>query len=366
MILLIEKKDFINAIHTTARFTERSGMSLPILSSILILATSDGIKFRATNLETGIDFKVKGTHKGEGVLAIPAKILEQIAGSLVGEGTVTIEQKGDTALLKIGSAQSSIRTTPPEDFPTIPIPESPKGRVVLSGVTIKNLLSSIAGCASTSSVRPELASVYFSIEGGTCTAVATDSFRLAEKKIALNGKGVQSKLLIPAKNALDIAQALPDEEVIVTFDDHQCAFVSELGMFSTRLTAAMYPDYRQIIPKESVAEAIVLRRDLELALKRATIFSDVFQKVLLSFDPKKKMLTLFSRNTDVGETTEPIAGQLSGSAIELSFNHRYLSAFFSLIAAENISLTSSGVGRPLIMRGVGDASLLYLVMPMNQ
>ena len=163
MILLIEKKDFINAIHTTARFTERSGMSLPILSSILILSTSDGIKFRATNLETGIDFKVKGTHKGEGVLAIP----------------------GDTALLKIGSAQSSIRTTPPEDFPNIPIPESPKGRVVLSGVTIKNLLSSIAGCASTSSVRPELASVYFSIEGGTCTAVATDSFRLAEKKIAL-------------------------------------------------------------------------------------------------------------------------------------------------------------------------------------
>ncbi|MDO8624316.1 MAG: DNA polymerase III subunit beta [bacterium] len=366
MTISIEKKKFIEAVHTVTRFAERGLSSLPVLSSVLILAGDEGIKLRATNLETGVDFKMKGTHSGDGVMAIPARILEQIAGSLVGEGEVTLEKSGDTALFKSGSSRSIIKTMPYEDFPVIPLPESPKGRVVLAGAVIKNLLSSIASCASTSTIRPELASIYLAVEGGMCTAVATDSFRLAEKKITLGNKGVQSKVLIPAKNALDIAQALPDEEVIMSFDDHQCAFICEQGMFTTRLTSAVYPDYRQIIPKDSVAEAVVLRRDLELSLKRATIFSDTFQKIRLSFDPKKKTLALYSRNADVGESAEPIAGQVSGSAIELSFNHRYLSAFFTLTNTESVSLTASGVGRPLIMRGTGDASLLYLVMPMNQ
>lgn len=366
MILTIEKKKFIEAVHTVSRFAEKGASTLPVLSSILILSGNEGIKFRATNLETGIDFKISGTHVGDGVCAIPARILEQIASSLFGDGEVTLEQSGETILLSSGATRSIIKTVPYADFPIIPIPESPKGRVVLSGVLIKNLFTAIASCASTSTVRPELASLYLSIEGGNCTAVATDSFRLAEKKIALSNKGTQSKLLIPAKNAIDVAQALPDEEVIITFDDHQCAFISEQGMVTTRLTAAVYPDYRQIIPKESVAEAIILRRDLETALKRATVFSDSFQKIKLSFDPKKKSLTLFSRNADVGESTEPIVGQVTGSAIELSFNHRYLMAYFSLSQAESISLTASGIGRPLLMRGTGDASLLYLVMPMNQ
>jgi DNA polymerase-3 subunit beta len=366
MILTIEKKKFSDAVHTVSRFAERGSASLPVLSAILILCGSEGIKFRATNLETGVDLKIPGNHKGEGVVAIPARVLEQIALSQTGEGEVTLEQSGDTIIFKSGTARSTIKTVPYEDFPIIPLPESPKGRVVLPGITVKNLLSSIASCASASTVRPELASLYLSVEGGSCTAVATDSFRLAEKKITLGNKGVQSKLLIPAKNALEIAQALPDEEVILSFDDHQCAFIFEHGMLTTRLTAAVYPDYRQIIPKDSVAEAVVLRRDLELALKRATIFSDSFQKIKLSFDPKKKTLTLYSRNADVGESTESIAGQVSGSAIDLSFNHRYLTAFFSLAEAQSVSLTASGIGRPLLMRGTGDASLLYLVMPMNQ
>lgn len=366
MIITFEKKKFVEAIHTVSRFAEKGTASLPALSSILILCGDEGIKFRATNLETGIDFKIKGTYKGSGVLAIPARILEQIASSLVGEGDISIEQTGETVVLTSGAARSTIKTIPYEDFPSIPIPENPKGRVVLPGVIIRNLFSSIAGCASNSTIRPELASLYFSVEGGTGTAVATDSFRLAEKKIALSNKGAQSKVLIPAKNALEVAQALPDEEVIVTFDDHQCAFISEQGMITTRLTSAVYPDYRQIIPKESVAEALILRRDLEAALKRVTVFSDSFQKIKLSFDPKKKTLTLFSRNADVGESTEPISGQVTGSAIELSFNHRYLMAYFGLSQAESISITASGIGRPLIMRGVGETSLLYLVMPMNQ
>lgn len=159
---------------------------------------------------------------------------------------------------------------------------------------------------------------------------------------------------------------LPDDDITVSFDEHQCAFVSQRGMFVSRLTNAVYPDYRQIIPKEVVSEAVVLRRDFETALKQTTIFSDSFQKIRLGFDPKKNHLSFFARNADIGESSETLSANISGNAIELSFNHRYLSTALSLIQAESISLSAAGIGRPLIIKGVSDTSLLYLVSPMNQ
>jgi DNA polymerase-3 subunit beta len=262
--------------------------------------------------------------------------------------------------------KSSIKTVPYDDFPSIPFPENPKNRIIVPGVLLRTLFTSITSCASSSTIRPELSSIYLSIEGGVLTSVATDSFRLAEKKVPLVNKGTQGKFLIPAKNAIDIAQAIPDEDIIMSFDEHQCAFVSTSGMLVSRLTNAVYPDYRQIIPKESVAEAIILRKDLETALKQTIIFSDSFQKVSISFDPKKNQFSISARNPDIGESSETIPAHISGNALTLSFNHRYISTILSLTGAESLSLTAAGIGRPLIIKGVGDTSLLYMVSPMNQ
>ena len=366
MNISIERKVFSEAVYKVARFAERKSSTLPVLSSILIITARDGIKMRATNLEVGIDLKMEGENIADGVVAIPATILQQVASSFTNEGKIIIEHTGDTITISSGTGRSLIKTVPYDDFPSIPFPENPKNRVILPGILLKNLFTSITSCASSSTVRPELASVYVSIEGGVLTAVATDSFRLAEKKVPLSNKGTQGKFLIPAKNALEIAQALPDDDIIMSFDEHQCAFVGTTGMLVSRLTNAVYPDYRQIIPKESIVEAIVLRKDFETALKRTTIFSDSFQKIRISFNPKKNTFSLFARNADIGESSEALVAHVSGSALDLSFNHRYLSAVLSLTSAENISLLAAGIGRPLIMKGVGDTSLLYLVSPMNQ
>ena len=366
MNISIHKKLFSETVHIAARFSERKNTTLPALSSIIIIAGNKEIKIRATNLEIGADLKIEGEIITDGAVAIPAMLLQQIANSLTNEGMITLEHIGNILSLTSGTAKSLIKTVPYDDFPSIPFPENKKSRIVISGVMLRTLLSSVASCASSSTIRPELASIYFSIEGGVATVVATDSFRLVEKKVPLLNNGTQGKFLIPAKNALDIAQALPDDDSIVSFDEHQCAFVSTKGMFVSRLTNAVYPDYRQIIPKESVVEAIVLRKDFEIALKQTAIFSDSFQKIRISFDPKKNSLSFFAKNADIGESTETLKAQISGSALDLSFNHQYLATAISLTSAESISLTAAGIGRPLIIRGVGDTSLLYLVSPMNQ
>lgn len=351
---------------TAARFAERRVLSLPALSGIAIVASDGVIRLRATNLETSVDLTVEGTVREEGTVVLPANVIREISSSFSGGGVVTLETKDDVVVLSSGQGKSSVKTLPHEDFPSFSLPEGAKATFTLSGAILRSLISSVAPYASPSTVRPELASVLISAEGGTVKAVATDSFRLAEKKVSVAGSIKPFSILIPAKNALDIVQIIPDADISVSADEHQCAFSWKGGAAISRLVAMSYPDYAQIIPKSSVAEATVLKKDFEQALKRVSVFSDSFQKVRLSLAPKEKQVGFSSRNSDVGESSEQIAASVTGDTIELSFNHRYLQAPLSLITTESLTLSAAGIGRPIIVRGAGDTSFLYLVMPMNQ
>lgn len=366
MIISIDKKEFAEAVGSVARFAERRSTTLPVLSGIVIVAGDDGIKLRATNLETGIDRKIGGTIKELGVVALPSLTLREITASFSGTGSITLEHGGDTVVISSGTGRSTLKTLPYEDFPILPFPEAGKVKFSIPGAQLKTLISTVAPFASPSTVRPELGSVLISAEGGSIKAVATDSFRLAEKKLSLTGTIPPFSMLIPAKNALDIVQTLPDDMVEIRSDEHQCAFSSPSMMLTTRLVTVSYPDYAQIIPKTFVSTATVLRKDFEAILRRSAVFSDSFQKVRLGFSAKDKNITLSARNNDVGESSENLSASITGENVELSFNHRYLSASLPLISTESITLSASGIGRALVIRPVGDATFLYLVMPMNQ
>lgn len=365
MIITLEKKEIGEAVNTVSRFAERRSATLPTLAGIAISAGKDGVVLRATNLETAIALSVVGEVKKEGMVALPAQTLREITNSFSGTGSVTFDYSGDTVSISSGGAKSTIKTLSYEDFPSFPNPEG-KTTLTLSGAILRSLITSVAPCASPSTVRPELASVFLSAEGGVLKAVATDSFRLTERKISVEKNITPFSILIPAKNALDVVQTIPDGEVTLLIDEHLLAVNFKGGTVTTRLVAMSYPDYAQIIPKSFSAEATVLKKDFEGALRRASVFSDSFQKIKLGFAGAEKKLSFSARNTDVGESTEEIPAQLTGDSVELSFNHRYLGTPLPLIPAESITVSSAGIGRPLVIKGVGDTSLLYLVMPMNQ
>ena len=366
MYITINKKDLTELVMKVVRFTERRSISLPVLGAVVITAEKEQIHIQATNLETSIDVEIEGSIKKTGTVALPAQVLREITSSFSGNGTVSFEQVNDTVVLSGEGIKSVIKTVSAEDFPTRTSPSDAKIKTTLSGNILQSLIAVVAPYASLSTVRPELASILLRLQGGTLTAVATDSFGLAEKKVSLEGNSTPFSILIPAKNALLLSEILPDTTVELYADDHQCSFVWSGGQVMTRLVASEYPDYAQIIPKTFIANATVLKKDFEQALKRTAIFSDSFQKIKLAFASGKKQLTLSSRNTEVGETTEQINASVEGEEIELSFNHRYVQAPLASIQNESITLSASGIGRPLVIKSLGDNSFLYLVMPMNQ
>jgi DNA polymerase-3 subunit beta len=366
MIFTVDKQEFKEGVHNASRFSQKSAGSLPALSGVALIATDSTIALRATNLETGVDIRVTGEVKASGIAVVPAAVLREITASQIGTGLLTIEHLGDILTLTSSAGKSTIKTLPADDFPSVPVPEGKVATISIPGAIISNLISTVVSCASPSTVRPELGSVLITSKGSELVSVATDSFRLAEKRVALSENLPEFSILIPAKNAVEIVQTIPDTEIEIRVDEHQCAFSWAQGVLSTRLVTLPYPDYAQIIPKSFIAEATLLKKDLDASLKRSSIFSDSFQKIKLTIQPSESVVRLSAKNNDVGESVETIPSAVTGEMVELSFNHRYVSAPLSMVSGENIMLQASGIGRPMLIRGQGDSSFLYLVMPMNQ
>jgi len=88
----------------------------------------------------------------------------------------------------------------------------------------------------------------------------------------------------------------------VCFNKNQISFSSDGIYLTSRIIDGVFPDYRQIIPKEFKTEAVVLKQDLLNALKLSNIFSDKFNQVNLTIKPKEKIFELSPRITILEKT----------------------------------------------------------------
>ena len=344
--------------------------TLPVIQCVLV-EVGKQVTLKTTNLEVGIEVMLDAESSGEGSVAVPATTLHQIVG-LLSEKTISLHVKGDILVVESTKATTNIKTLPHEEFPTIPQLKT-KGQI-LNGSLFGLGIKTAAFAASQSSIKPELGSIYIhQKKEQTLTFVSTDSFRLVEKTTPQQGITLENALLIPFKNALEIARVIEfvgtDPELRVS--ENQCSFLFSKGSggavyFTSRLTEGTFPDYTQIIPKEFVTHTTLLRADFIHALKKTNIFINKFMQVGVAVDQKKGTVTLSSDNGELGTTKESLETTVEGEELALNFNQRYLSEPLSYFTDDSITLHFAGVGRPVVFEGVSEKSLRYLVMPMNK
>ncbi len=368
MHIEVEKNTLLQYLELAARLTAKH-QTLPVLQCVLFTATETPgeLVLRATNLELGMEARVHVVVKEGGTLAVPAAVLTQTV-QLLNDVLVTLKTEGELLVVETGRSHTTIKTFPHEEFPVIP---------QLSGVAQKlnNPLFALgikttAFASSQSSIKPELGSILLHQQKEqTLTFVATDSFRLVEKRVPQQGVVIDGAVLIPAKNALELARVCEtvgeDPEMVVS--ENQLALRFPRGVYvTTRLTEASFPDYQQIIPKEFVTTATMLRGDLIHALKKTHIFTNTFLQVRVHINPTAQTITFMSDNGELGKTEEVVAATIEGEELSLSFNQRYLTDPLMSFVDDSVLLHFAGVGRPMVMEGVGEKSLRYLVMPMNR
>ena len=341
--------------------------SLPILSGIYLEAKESNLTIKSTNLDLGIsiDLPVKVVESGK--LVVPAHTLTSFISSLTKDRNIILSQKNDVLEIKTSSTKTKIKTLPVEEFPIIPEVSEDNAFKIPARDFIFGVRSVIYA-AAVGSIKPELSSISITHEGDFLIFAATDSFRLAEKKIKIKTMPHFKQILLPQKNALEIIKIFDrgEEDLSISISEHQIALRTDNIYVVSRIVEGTFPDYRQIIPKNKTTTATILKQDLVNSLKTTLIFSDSFNQLTLRVKPKDKLFELESKNNAVGENTHEVDAVLEGDEISINVNSRYFTDCLQSLATDSVSLAFAGTTKPIIVSGVSDTSFLYLVMPMNQ
>lgn len=366
MHIEIKRVDLVKKMEFVARIATKH-LTLPVLQCVHIRTEKDKVYFAGTNLEISITAHLSARITEEGVVAVPSALFLQTL-QLLSDEYVVLKTEGDSLVVEVRGSHARINAFPVDEFPGIPELRGASQRIDAALFALG--IRTAAFAVSQSTIKPELGSIFIQQKKEhTLTFVATDSFRLMEKTVSQRTFILETPLLIPQKNALEIARVLEtlasDPECLI--GEGQVAFRFSDGTYvTTRLTDGSFPDYVQIIPKEFVTHVTVLASDLGRALKMTNVFANKFMQVGFSLDTTSHTLTASSDSGELGKTTERIPASIEGDDLTLSFNQRYISDPLAFFPGESLVLHFAGIGRPMVMESVSEKTMRYLVMPMNK
>jgi len=361
-------QDKLKEAVTLAERVAGKHMTLPVLSCLLFEASKNNLTIKATNLDIGIEINIPVKVIEEGNFAVPSNTIASFVSGL-NDTDKNIKMNLEQGNLKIKTSKSSgvIKTQSHEDFPSIPRVLG-ENIFTINGSDFVKGLKSVWYSSSVSNIKPELSSVYIYCEDEFVFFVATDSFRLAEKKVRIKKSKDFGQILIPYKNIPEIMRVLENinNEVTVNLDKNQISFEYQGIFLVSRVVDGSFPDYKQIIPKNNTTEVTLLKQDLINALKLSNIFSDKFHQINIKVVPSSRICEIRTKNNDVGENISALEAMITGEPIEINFNYKYIIDCFQSIDSDSLTLSFNGLNRPMIVSPVSDPSFRYIVMPMNR
>jgi DNA polymerase-3 subunit beta len=363
MKFICRKENVLSLLSSVARVAGKHP-SLPILSKVLFEVTDGTLTVTATNLDVGITGSLTVQSEKDGSVAVAPQILIGYLTNLPKESKITIEHIDSFLHLSSDRASAKILVEETDEFPSLP-QEPSTSTFTVTSEELLDALKSVAFVAASSTIKPELSSVLITSEDDFLICVATDGFRLAEKKISLPTNAGFGSILVPAKNVHEVVRVFDDnKEIVVSIGEDAVSFSTEKIYLTSRTVDGTYPDYKQLLSQE-VEQTITLKKEeLSSALKAVSVFSDVFQKVTIDLEPENT-ITILSKNTEIGENTVTISAPVE-KKLQRSFNSRYLNEPLSVFRGENIVCKFTGEGRPLMLHAENDKSYIYVVMPMNR
>lgn len=350
-------------------------VNLPILNNVLIKATEQTVEIVATNLELAMVVVLRAKIENPGSFTVPARTLVDFVNLLPNEN-IDFEVKENELLVKCGKSSTKIKGSSAEDFPVIPTMEGGEGFLV-GAAELKAGLGQVLPAVAKNDIRPELAGVFFGFntEGKPgLVLAATDSYRLAEKKIALKQGAGDLKAVVPGRAAQEISHVLAaiDENAAensarLLVGENQIMLNYGNTQLISRLVDGQYPDYTQIIPKNFKTIAEVDVAQLVKEMKSSGLFTTSgVNAVTLVLKPTTGAIEVTSTSTQTGEYSSEILGEITGEENKALLNNRYVLDGLNNMSSDSVVLKMINGDSPCVLTPKGDNSYLYIVMPIRQ
>jgi DNA polymerase-3 subunit beta len=229
---------------------------------------------------------------------------------------------------------------------------------------------SVAYAQSQDETRYILNGVYFNFKEGKLSLVATDGRRLAliskEMEVPAASAGA---IILPAKTVGELARILDKgDKVKINFNDRRCAFqiatdkdgsglVDSVYLYS-KVVEGSYPNYQQVIPKET-HQRIKLERELFLQCvhRAALVCSEKSNSVRIKLT--SNLLEITAQSPDFGEAHESMAIGYSGPDLQVAFNPAFVIDPLRALTKDEVFLRAEGRGEPGRLQDAGQLHLRH-------
>ena len=349
--------------------------SLPILQNILISCEKNKgyIKLSSTDLEMGIEVNIPAKTEEEGSVAVPAKLINNFIRTLPDE-KISFLEKNKKINIHCGNYKAHIKGQDPKEFPIIPQNNAEESFNIKSDSFISGLTPVISS-VSLLDIKPEICGVFINFKKENIYFVATDSFRLAEKKIKNTKENKYlNKIIIPRRTCDIIMRIFQETEDVlniqitnnqITIKNSPHDQLAPKIKLVSKIIEGEYPNYEQIIPNSFTTSIKVLKNDLIRHIKSASIFSNKIYEVALQVNPQKQVLEIISQDTEYGDHYSTLNCEIEGNSEKTVLNFNYLLEGLQNISSDTVLIKINQSTSPILISSVENEGFKYILMPIK-
>jgi DNA polymerase-3 subunit beta len=153
--------------------------------------------------------------------------------------------------------------------------------------------------------------------------------------------------------------------VKIGISQNQIVFEAGATVFVTRKIEGSFPNYRQLLPKESTTTVTVSAEELGAAVKRVSLMAQHNSPVKLSANVTDMTLSLSATTQDLGDASEDLMVKAEGEDVQIAFNHSFLLDGIASAGSEELHISIQSPLKPGVIRAAGDDGFIYILMPVR-
>lgn len=370
MKLSIDRAALMRCLSHVQSAVERRN-TIPILSNVLIKAEDGTLTLSTTDMDMEINESVAAKVSKPGSATAPASTLFDIVKKLSDEGQVQLEldPSGNQMSVKAGRSNFKLACLPVSDFPEIGQGDLPSSFSIPAN-DLRALIDRTKFAMSTEETRYYLNGIYIHAAEHdgvkVLRAVATDGHRLArfEMPLPAGAEGMPG-VIIPRKAVGEIRKLVEEagDAIQISLSAAKIRFTFDHIVLTSKLIDGTFPDYQRVIPQGNDKIVEVNPKAFTSAIDRVSTISDGKSRAV-KITLNGKTMTLSANSPEAGSATEDV--EVNGNDnLEIGFNAKYLLDITSQIEGDGCRLTLADAASPTIIQDTGDASSLYVIMPLR-
>jgi DNA polymerase III subunit beta len=371
MHIHIQDQHFRKAIADVSRVVS-SKSPFPSLTGIKLIADDHKLTLIGSNSTTIIKKEIPASEdtlviSEPGSIIIPAVYLYELVKKLPEDLSIHVDEN-HSITIRSKDILTRMKGLNPYDYPHLPELNHDSSIEIESGELVQ-LIKQTAFAVSSDDTRPVLTGVHFSIQKDELITIATNSHRLALRKLRISATN-KGDCIVPSTAMSELIKLIDKDctTVSMLISDHYIIFTSAGTTFYSRLIEGSYPDTSSLIPNDSKTILTLKTRDFLKGVDRACLFAKEWRNHNIQLELMHGLqLKISSRSSEIGkiEEVQKLSAHTGDSDLVLTLDGRFLMEALKSINGEEVSLCFSGSMRPVLIHPVDDLQHLQLISPVR-